>query len=118
MVSFARRSAAAMENGDGDIARCLSSQLVDRFHPFTSATKAAIGGKPVRCFSADCDLSHVDRDAAAHTVVKTLAQSSTRKERKNATKTKTIADLILHNGRITTLDPKCPEAKNVAVRAG
>ena len=33
-------------------------------------------------------------------------------------KTKTIADLILHNGRITTLDPKYPEAKNVAVRDG
>ena len=33
-------------------------------------------------------------------------------------KTKAIADLILHNGRITTLDPKYPEAKNVAVRDG
>ena len=33
-------------------------------------------------------------------------------------KTKAIADLILHNGRITTLDPKYPEAKNVAVREG
>ena len=33
-------------------------------------------------------------------------------------KTKSIADLILHNGRITTLDPKYPEAKNVAVTDG
>ena len=32
--------------------------------------------------------------------------------------TKAIADLILHNGRITTLDPKYPETKNVAVRDG
>jgi len=28
------------------------------------------------------------------------------------------ADLILHNGRITTLDPKYPEAKNVAIKDG
>ena len=27
-------------------------------------------------------------------------------------------DLILHNGRITTLDPKYPEAKNVAIKDG
>src|SRR2546423_1420450 len=28
------------------------------------------------------------------------------------------ADLILHNGRITTLDPKYPQAKNVAIQGG
>lgn len=28
------------------------------------------------------------------------------------------ADLILHNGRITTLDPRYPEAKNLAVKGG
>jgi predicted amidohydrolase YtcJ len=28
------------------------------------------------------------------------------------------ADLILHNGRITTLDPKYPEAKNMAIKGG
>ena len=28
------------------------------------------------------------------------------------------ADLILHNGKITTLDPKHPEAKNIAVKDG
>ena len=27
-------------------------------------------------------------------------------------------DLILHNGKITTLDPKHPEAKNLAIKAG
>jgi len=27
-------------------------------------------------------------------------------------------DLIVHNGRITTLDPKCPEATNLAVENG
>ena len=27
-------------------------------------------------------------------------------------------DLILHNGKITTLDPKCPEAANLAVKDG
>src|SRR6187402_272951 len=31
---------------------------------------------------------------------------------------KIIPDLILHNGRITTLDPKYPEAKNVAIKDG
>ncbi|MGH7994549.1 MAG: amidohydrolase, partial [Limisphaerales bacterium] len=31
---------------------------------------------------------------------------------------KTSADLILHNGRITTLDPKYPEAANLAVKDG
>jgi predicted amidohydrolase YtcJ len=31
---------------------------------------------------------------------------------------KNLADLILHNGVITTLDPKYPEAKNVAIKAG
>ncbi len=29
-----------------------------------------------------------------------------------------VADLILHNGRITTLDPKCPAATNLAVKDG
>src|SRR6058998_3628646 len=32
--------------------------------------------------------------------------------------TKKAADLILHNGRITTLDPKYPEAKNIAIKDG
>ena len=27
-------------------------------------------------------------------------------------------DYIFHNGRITTLDPKCPEARNVAIQGG
>jgi predicted amidohydrolase YtcJ len=31
---------------------------------------------------------------------------------------KATPDLILHNGRITTLDPKYPEAKNVAIKDG
>src|SRR5204862_3209892 len=31
---------------------------------------------------------------------------------------KAVADLILQNGRITTLDPKCPEAKNLAIKDG
>ena len=31
---------------------------------------------------------------------------------------KTIPDLILHNGRITTLDANCPEAKSVAIKDG
>lgn len=30
----------------------------------------------------------------------------------------TIPDLILHNGRITTLDLKCPEARSVAIKNG
>ena len=29
---------------------------------------------------------------------------------------KKSADLILHNGRITTLDPKYPEATNLAIK--
>src|SRR3954465_5135557 len=29
-----------------------------------------------------------------------------------------IADLILHNGKITTLDPKYPNAQNVAIKDG
>ena len=31
-------------------------------------------------------------------------------------KPKAAPDLILHNGKITTLDPKRPEAKNLAVK--
>ena len=31
---------------------------------------------------------------------------------------KNTADLILHNGRITTLDAKYPEATNVAIKDG
>ena len=33
-------------------------------------------------------------------------------------KTSQQADLILHNGRITTLDPKYPQANNVAIKGG
>src|SRR5882724_9258258 len=33
-------------------------------------------------------------------------------------KTSVFPDLILHNGRITTLDPKCPEATNLAIKDG
>ena len=32
--------------------------------------------------------------------------------------TKKDADLILHNGKITTLDPKYPEATNLAIKDG
>ena len=32
--------------------------------------------------------------------------------------TKASAELILHNGRITTLDPEHPEATNLAVKDG
>src|SRR6059036_1063134 len=32
--------------------------------------------------------------------------------------TNAVADLILHNGRITTLDPQYPEATNLAVKNG
>lgn len=32
--------------------------------------------------------------------------------------TKSAPDLILHNGRITTLDPKQPQAASVAVKDG
>ena len=31
---------------------------------------------------------------------------------------KTAPDLILHNGRIATLDPNYPEAKNLAIQDG
>src|SRR5947199_353821 len=31
---------------------------------------------------------------------------------------KTVPDIILHNGRITTLDPKYPEATNLAIKDG
>ena len=31
---------------------------------------------------------------------------------------KSAPDLILHNGRITTLDPKYPEAKSVVINDG
>ncbi len=33
-------------------------------------------------------------------------------------KSNSVPDLILHNGRITTLDPKYPEARNVAIKDG
>ena len=33
-------------------------------------------------------------------------------------KTSVFPDLILHNGRITTLDPKYPEATNLAIKDG
>jgi predicted amidohydrolase YtcJ len=33
-------------------------------------------------------------------------------------KNKRSADLILHNGKITTLDPKYPGAKNIAIKDG
>ncbi len=33
-------------------------------------------------------------------------------------KTTASPDLILHNGRITTLDPRCPEARSVAIKDG
>jgi predicted amidohydrolase YtcJ len=32
--------------------------------------------------------------------------------------TSIVPDLIVHNGRITTLDPKYPEAKNLAIKDG
>src|SRR5258705_10906829 len=31
---------------------------------------------------------------------------------------KTVPDIILHNGRITTVDPKYPEATNLAIKDG
>src|SRR5450759_3255484 len=57
-------------------------------------------------------------DAAHYPVVSRLAQSTTPKERENRMNSKITPDFILHNGHITTLDAKCPEAKNLAIKDG
>jgi predicted amidohydrolase YtcJ len=57
-------------------------------------------------------------DAAHYPAVSRLAQSKTPKERENRMNSKITPDLILHNGHITTLDAKCPEAKNLAIKDG
>src|SRR5436190_17077532 len=39
-------------------------------------------------------------------------------ERRHTMNAKTVPDIILHNGRITTLDPKYPEATKLAIKDG
>src|SRR5437667_8966177 len=58
------------------------------------------------------------RDASAYLAVWRLAQSATANERENRMNSKTAPELILHNGKITTLDPNNPEARNVAIADG
>src|SRR5437868_6832973 len=74
VVSLAAESTAALEDGARDIARRLSREFVDWFFPFATASQAAVGVEPLRCFSADRDLSHMDRDAAAHALVEGVAE--------------------------------------------
>src|ERR1039457_5415312 len=57
-------------------------------------------------------------DAAHSPAVSRLAQSTTPKERENRMNSKITPDLILHNGHITTLDAKCPEATNLVIKDG
>src|SRR5215831_14862740 len=47
-----------------------------------------------------------------------LGTASVRTENANLKEGPVMADLILHNGRITTLDPARPEVTAIAVRAG
>src|SRR6266487_5573144 len=60
----------------------------------------------------------VGGNAASHAGASRLAQSTTTKERENRMNPKTVPDLILHNGRITTLDSKHPEATSLAIKDG
>src|SRR6266576_1260800 len=58
------------------------------------------------------------RDAARHAPSARLASTAIPNQRPPSMNAKSAPDLILHNGRITTLDPKYPEAKNVAIKDG
>src|SRR6266705_3541774 len=58
------------------------------------------------------------RDASRHAAFAWLAATAIPNERQNPMKTKSAPDLILHNGRITTLDAKYPAATNVVIKDG
>src|SRR6185369_16725090 len=45
-------------------------------------------------------------------------QLNKHQERRHTMNARTVPDIILHNGRITTLDPKNPEATNLAIKDG
>src|SRR5678816_4157880 len=62
----------------------------------------------------------MNRDPSRRTFIKAgaLALAGTLGGCKMTTTHNSPADLILYNGRITTLDPKYPEAKNVAIKDG
>src|SRR2546429_2386723 len=58
------------------------------------------------------------RDARRHAPSARLASTAIPNKRPQSMNAKSTPDVILHNGRITTLDPKYPEAKNVAIKDG
>src|SRR5437773_1654533 len=65
-----------------------------------------------------CRAPILGRYASRHSAFTWLAATAIPNERQNHMKTKLAPDLILHNGRITTLDAKYPEATNIAIKEG
>src|SRR5437660_10695709 len=116
VVSFSAKSAATMEDGgrhfSGSLsrrddpepdARCGDSAL--EFHPRQRRLQRVCGGS----FDLVGDAS--DHARSSRLVVFQRKQNL-------IMNSKASAELILHNGRITTLDPKHPEATNLAVKDG
>src|SRR5260221_491722 len=105
-----------MEDGDGHFRRGLCHyHSADTYHQPGDQPVAV--ADPQRCVQRHCrQLLDLGRDATADAH---FTQLATLKLKENFTmNSKTSPDLILHNGLITTLDPKHPEATNFAVKDG
>src|SRR5438552_4619074 len=65
-----------------------------------------------------CSRPHLGRHAGTRQSCARLASTKISTHQKQIMKASKQADLILHHGHITTLDPKYPEARNLAVKDG
>src|SRR6266853_6576576 len=110
---------STMEDGAADLA----SRVADQ-HSCARAAQSANRFKHARRPLCWCrcrryrSRPHLGRDACIGKTRAALASTKTITTQRKIMKRSIQAELILHNGRITTLDPSYPEAKNLAIKSG
>src|SRR6185295_9855335 len=116
LVSLAAESATPMENGGCHVPRSVSNRNAFEPDAWPGDSTLALCPRQRRFQRLDGRVAHLACHAAGHARVGRLA--ALRRKENFSMNSNVSPDLIVHNGRITTLDPKCPEATNLAVKNG
>src|SRR6266550_322367 len=116
VVSFSAQSAATMEDGGRHFPRSFSGRDAFESDPRPGDSFLAVHFQQ-RCLQRlCCSSSDLGGDAFDHGRSSWLVVFQRKQDL--IMNSKASPELILHNGRITTLDPKHPEATNLAVKDG
>src|ERR1041385_3817866 len=118
VVSLAAQPAATLEDGRRHVHRRLAvgHDLESDHRPGHRRVGVCSSQRPLQCLRRGA--AGLGRDACRHPPVAWLAATPIPQQRQNFMNSKPAPDLILHSGKIATLDSKHPEAKNLAVQDG